>query len=98
MQYKQYFYLERIPKTEKYRIKCNKEYLGLDNLVNLEALPARLLGMSYCEWLNWCKELFSSEILGTNTLYPYPVFYRDELARRLIKILNYRLTLVLELK
>jgi hypothetical protein len=96
---KKYFYLEREKGTQdRVRIRCNHELLNVESGAWLEVLPARLLGLRYDEYLLFCKQNFGSPIIGNHSLYPYPIFYRDEILRQFVRVLNYRLNFIITVK
>ena len=97
--HKRYFYLERVKDMpDRVRIRCNNELLNEDAGAWLETLPARLLGLRYDDYILFCKQNFNAPIIGRHSLYPYPIFYRDELLRQFVKILNCRLGYILKMK
>lgn len=51
-------------------------------------LPARLLGISYADFLRLCRDEFDAEIFGRGTLYPVPYFRYTEKSKALVTLLN----------
>lgn len=54
-------------------------------------LPARILGLSYAEYLRYCRDKHNGIIYGKDSLYPYVVFEKKEDMRELWFELNNRL-------
>lgn len=50
---------------------------------------ARLMGLSYANYLRMCRDKFGGEIIGKNKKYPN-VFLTETNAKKLIKILDAR--------
>ena len=93
---KRYFYLEESPYYPgKYGI-----YIDFDNLPPMKTtgsynlLPARLLGLSYAEYLRFCRDVYKAEIIGKNNMYPVAYFKNNIAAGDLIKMLNERMAIV----
>ena len=93
---KRYFYLEESPyHPGKYSI-----YIDFDNLPPMKTtgsynlLPARLLGLSYAEYLRFCRDVYKAEIIGKNNMYPVAYFKNNIAAGDLIKMLNERMAIV----
>jgi hypothetical protein len=97
--HKRYFYLEKVKNAPgRVRIRCRNELMNVDTGAWLEVLPARLLGLQYDEYLIFCKQNFNASIIGRQSLYPYPTFYRDEILRKFVKLLNFRLEYIMMAK
>ena len=62
---------------------------------SLNLLPARLLNLSYAQYLRFCRDVLGAEIVGKNKLYPVAYFKRDEVLEQFIKLLNARAQFVL---
>ena len=56
---------------------------------------ARLLGLSYAQYLRMCRDCFGAEIIGKGSKYPVAYFKRGEELESLIALLNMRANLVL---
>ena len=93
---KRYFYLEESPyHPGKYGI-----YIDFDNLPPMKTtgsynlLPARLLGLSYAEYLRFCRDELGAEITGKKNMYPVAYFSDEKTAAGLIGTLNSRMAIV----
>ena len=58
-------------------------------------IGARLMGLTYAQYLRMCRDIYGAEIIGKGSLYPYPVFKLSKGLEDLIEQLNTRASLVL---
>ena len=56
---------------------------------------ARLMGLTYGQYLRMCRDCFGAEVIGKNSYYPVAYFKRGEQLEMLIEQLNTRANLVL---
>ena len=56
---------------------------------------ARLMNLSYAQYLRFCRDLCGAEIVGKNTKYPIAYFPRGERVQALCRLLNSRANLIL---
>jgi hypothetical protein len=95
---KNYFFLEESPyQPGKWTIRINFDTLPpmyTEGSFNL--LPARLLGLSYAEYLRYCRDVYGAEIIGKNNQYPIPYFNSNSSAGDLIRTLNTRMGLLIQ--
>lgn len=56
---------------------------------------ARLLGLTYAQYLRMCRDCFGAEIIGKDSIYPIAYFKRGKEMDALIELLNARANLVL---
>jgi hypothetical protein len=61
-------------------------------------IMARLLNLSFSDFLRYCRDVHEAKIVGKNTLYPVLYFKKEEKAQNLIKMLNKNVELVLKNK
>lgn len=62
-------------------------------------LAARLLNLSYANYLRMCRDLYGAEIIGKNTMYPIALFDNgSEKLKELVNLLNKRTECVLKNK
>lgn len=80
----------------KYMIRANldKFYL-LSTEGSYNIIGARLMGLTYAQYLRMCRDEFGAEIIGKGSSYPYPVFKLSQGLQDLIDQLNVRANLVL---
>lgn len=91
---KKYFYLEESSyHPGKYKISMNFDMLpGIRTTGSYNLLSARLLGLSYAEYLRYCRDIYKAEIIGKNNMYPV-AYFKDNIATGdLIKMLNDRMS------
>ena len=92
---KKYFYLEESPyHPGKYRVAMNFDTLpGIRTTGSYNLLPARLLCLSYAEYLRFCRDELGAEIIGKKCMYPVAYFSDKKAATGLIETLNSRMTI-----
>lgn len=56
---------------------------------------ARLMGLTYPQYLRMCRDCFGAEIIGKGSNYPVAYFKRSKELDALIELLNVRANLVL---
>lgn len=56
---------------------------------------ARLMGLTYAQYLRMCRDCFGAEIIGKGSMYPVAYFKFSEKLKGLIDDLNARANLVL---
>lgn len=58
-------------------------------------LGARILGLTYAEFLRMCRDWYDAIIVGKNSSYPIPYFNSKQKAKELAEVLNIRLSAIL---
>ena len=90
---KKYFILEESPTHPgKYAIRLN--FNSFDNISTTGSfvlLPARLLHLSYANYLRFCRDQLGGEIVGKKNYYPVVYFSKTENVNTLVEILNARM-------
>ena len=56
---------------------------------------ARLLGLTYAQYLRMCRDCFGAEIIGKGSMYPVAYFKRSIELDALIEFLNVQASLIL---
>lgn len=80
----------------KYIIRANHEKFRLDSTEgSFNIIGARLMGLTYANYLRMCRDVYDAEIIGKGSNYPYPVFKKAKKLEDLIEQLNTRANLVL---
>ena len=96
----EYFYYEESPiNKENYFIRFNYEKLNLKSTIgSFNIICARIMGLTYADYLRMCRDVYGAEINGKNTKYPIAVFKKSELEnlKILLKILNKRTKTIIE--
>ncbi len=93
---KKIFFAEEHP--EGYMIKVNYEVLDFEKnkfMGSYGVLAARVLGLSFADWLRYCRDEHGAKIRGKNAYYPYPLFPIKPTA--LVAILNREIEDILKL-
>ena len=95
---KDYFYYEASPvHTGKYVIKANFDLLPLKNANgSYNIICARIMGLSFSDYLRMCRDEFGAEIVGKGSKYPVPYFKYSEGLTLLVKMLNARTTYIFD--
>lgn len=98
---------KRIFKFESSPIMQNKKYIitidtAAFNMHNttgsFNIIAARLMGLSYPQYLRMCRDVFGATIVGKNTNYPVAYFDMGDGLLALINSLNKRANCVLSMK
>ena len=58
-------------------------------------IGARLMGLTYAQYLRMCRDVYGAEIIGKGTKYPIAYFKRSDKLEALIEQLNARANFVL---
>lgn len=75
----------------KYKISPIFENLplyGTSGSFNL--IAARLMGLTYAQFLRYCRDVHGAEIIGKQSLYPVAYFTKEKLPTTLLNELNRR--------
>ena len=94
---RKFFYLEEAPYyANKYMIQMNHELFGFQNGTrgSYRVLPARLVNLSYAQFLRYCRDVLGAELVGKNQKYVLPYFEKTNEVRMFIKLLNARMEYV----
>ena len=80
----------------KYMIRVDLEKFYLNYTEgSYNIIGARLMGLTYANYLRMCRDIYGAEIIGKDSNYPYPVFKLSQELMDLIEQLNARANLVL---
>lgn len=93
----EYFVLEESPSRHgKYTIHLNFDKFPsqLSTSGSFNLLPARLLNLSYAQYLRFCRDIVGGEIAGKNTIYPIVYFNKTMTTNAFVRLLNSRMNLV----
>ena len=93
----EYFVLEESPsRPGKYTIRLNFDKFPsqLSTSGSFNLLPARLLNLSYAQYLRFCRDIVGGEIVGKNTIYPIVYFNKTMTTNAFVRLLNSRMNLV----
>ena len=90
---KKYFYIDDSPiYKEKFLIRLEHENLkkffptGTNGSYNV--FIARVAGLSYANFLRYCRDVLKGEIIGKNHKYPVVFFDRSNDLTQFVKMLN----------
>ena len=93
----EYFVLEESPyRPGKYTIRLNFDKFPsqLSTSGSFNLLPARLLNLTYAQYLRFCRDIVGGEIAGKNTVYPVAYFSKTMTTNAFVRLLNSRMNLV----
>lgn len=95
-----FFYVEETPYyPNKFIICVNHEKFNLTNFRgSCNCIPAKLLMLSYANYLRFCRDNFGAELVGKNRKYPQALFKDKKQAEKLVKELNERAAKVINIK
>lgn len=80
----------------KYIIRPIHENFYLDSTEgSFNIICARLMGLTYAQYLRMCRDCFGAEIIGKDSLYPVAYFKLSKELQDLIENLNARANFVL---
>lgn len=80
----------------KWMIRADLEKFHLGHTEgSYNVIQARLMNISYANYLRMCRDCFGAEIIGKNSVYPVAYFKRSKELDALIDNLNARANLVL---
>ena len=80
----------------KYMVRANLDAFHLDYTDgSFNVIGARLMGLTYAQYLRMCRDIYGAEIIGKGQMFPYPVFRLTKELNDLIDQLNARANLVL---
>ena len=97
---KNYFMIEESPyQIGKSVVRPVHENLPLTHTTgSYNLLAARLLNLSYAQYLRMCRDLYGAEIVGKNHRYPVAYFKNgSETAKQLVSLLNKRAEMALKI-
>lgn len=92
------FSLEESPlRLGKYILSPNLEALCLERTNgSFAVISARLMGLSFAQYLRFCRDICHAEIVGKGRMYPAVYFDKNEETISFVKLLNGRATVVLD--
>ena len=98
---KEYFFLDESPYYKgKYVIRINLEEMPFPNGTrgSYTLLIARLLNISYTDYLRYVRDRLGADLVGKNARYVVAYFDNNKEARALIRLLNSRMNYVMDLR
>ena len=80
-------YIQVVPIHENFYLNSTE---GSFNVIG-----ARLLNLSYAQYLRMCRDMLGATIFGKDSLYPIPLFKDIKMAHALSSLLNARANIIL---
>ena len=95
-----YFYLDESPYYPgKYAIRLVHEKFNLTTFRgSCNCIPAKIMMLSYANYLRFCRDNYGAELYGKNKKYPIALFNDKSKAEKLVKELNRRAAAVVGIK
>ena len=93
----EYFVLEESPyRPGKYTIRLDFDKFSsqLSTSGSFNLLPARLMNLSYAQYLRFCRDIIGGEIAGKYKIYPVVYFNKTVGVIAFVRLLNSRMNLV----
>lgn len=90
---KKYFYLEESPYMATYQaIYLNHGSFPFEGKIygSFNLMPARLLGLTYAQYLRFCRDVLGATLVGKNSKYPVAYFRLTPEVQQFVKLLNKR--------
>ena len=93
----EYFTLaESIQVPNRYFIVCNFEnFPEMTTEGSYALLPARVMNLSYAQYLRFCRDIIGGELFGKNTHYPTVLFKKTANVVGFVRLLNTRMNLIM---
>ena len=95
-----FFYVDETPYFPgKFVIRLYHEKFGFSQFKgSCNCVPAKLMMLSYANYLRLCRDIYGAELQGKNTKYPIALFKDKKNAEALAKELNCRAAQVIHPK
>lgn len=95
---KEYFYLDEYPiQNEHYTIRANFDNFNLKYTTgSYNIIPARVMGLSYAQYLRMVHDELGAEIIGKGHKYPVAIFKKSKEVSQFIKLLNTRAEAIIQ--
>ena len=94
-----FFYFDESPiYTNKYILRLNIDNFLFPKGTNgsFNVFPARVLNLSYADYLRYVRDRLDAELVGKGTKYVVPYFDRNETTDAFVKLLNKRMEYIME--
>ena len=93
---KVFYHEECATRPGKYIIRADLDKFFLNSTTgSFHVVQARLMGLTYAQYLRMCRDIFGAEIVGKGQLYPVAYFTISKGLHELIEQLNARANFVL---
>ena len=95
---KECFRLEESTTPNKWMISPVHENFHIDSLPNggsCNIIAARLMGLTYAQYLRFCRDLIGGELHGKKSMYPTVYFSRTPTVMKFVRLLNHLANIVL---
>ena len=91
------FYAEESPyQPGYYVVRVHPERFYLDYTTgSYNVIMARVVGLSYAQYLRFCRDVLGATLIGKGSLYPVAYFKSGENLNALVRMLNARARLII---
>lgn len=87
---------ESVTMPGKYMVVPVHENFHLNHTTgSYNIIAARVMNLSYAQYLRFCRDIVGAEIVGKGTMYPVPYFKQNGTFYQFVKLLNNRANLIL---
>lgn len=85
-----YFSLEESFIKNKFLLRVNCDNFPIRTSIkgSFNILPARLLGLTFANYIRFCRDVLGAEVFGKNSYYPTIYFPFTKEVNQFIKLLN----------
>ena len=92
----EYFKLEEVPtRPGKYMVVLDFDKLPpMFTSGSYNIICARLMNLSYAQYLRFCRDIVGGEIIGKRAIYPVVHFSKNITTNAFVRLLNNRMNLV----
>ena len=83
--------------ANRFLLKCNPELIPMftSQIYGAPAtLASRMAGLSFPQYLRYCRDVLGAEVVGRKKLYPIVYFKKTPAATQFVKLLNSRMELI----
>lgn len=88
-------YNESISAPGKYLIVFNPDELhAVGTKGSYNVMAARMMNLTYAQYLRFCRDVCGAEIIGKRNKYPLAYFKKGDMLFKLVRLLNKRASLV----
>lgn len=92
----EYFYLDQSSVEGKYLIRINFDLMPkMYTCGSYNLLAARVLGLSYANYLRFCRDVLGAELIGKYSAYPLAHLPNNLKTKQFIRMLNSRMGLIM---
>ena len=95
---KEFFYLDESPiYKERYILRMNHDLFKFEGRTrgSYAVFPARVLDLSYAEYLRYCRDRLGADLIGKKAKYVTAYFMKNKETQEFVKLLNRRMEYIM---